>query len=177
MDRLDTPFLPSSNPVEEIRFPTTASSLKLWFYFMIQVFPLAVELFSQIRTWVCPCKSDKSQWGSVRGAADLTRWILFQHTGFNISILQWDGIINHRWEQVRDKKRFLMRTEECLECKHHNYLLIWIKLYSREHTVREGVLGFRAHICIAIYWKYDIYFAWKRLGKILNWKHLKGLRF
>lgn len=43
MDRLDTPFLPSFNLVEEKKFSTTASSLKLWFYFMICVFPLAVE--------------------------------------------------------------------------------------------------------------------------------------
>lgn len=43
---------------------------------------------------------------------------------------------------MRDKKRFQIGTEECLECKHYNYLLIWIKLYSREDAVRERVLGF-----------------------------------
>jgi len=47
---------------------------------------------------------------------------------------------------VRDKKKYLMRTEQCSECKLDNYSIIWIKLYSREHTMRVRVLGFRAHI-------------------------------
>ena len=80
-------ILPCSDPVEQTKFLRTVASLKLWFYFVIHGFTLATESDNQIRICVCQCRGWESQWGSVRGAEDLTRWIQFQCSSFNASIL------------------------------------------------------------------------------------------
>lgn len=96
IDGYASPFLPCSNPVEKIKFLRTVSSLKLWFYFVIMVLLLRLNLTFRSGHGFAFAKAEKSQWGSVRSAGDQTRWIQFQCSGFNVSILQWDGIINHR---------------------------------------------------------------------------------